>query len=355
MAAEQHQPAAQETMSFKFRHPDGEQHTVTVTRKEVANQLPDFLFEKLSGKICQCEPIGETNVVDCSCCDYVDDFQLVSEEPASTTAPWRPAKCPITGRLFFMWIEHPTKGMVPTYGGPLDSYTLAEADDEGTFQCERYDHDAGAWCLDTIEWIDLKLVGGQSGIGNEGDLDKLRSHQVELLEALTDCVAYFDGRLDSEKERVLCPRIRTLLEGLPFPCIEFEDTEQRRKLSKPIPLTRGDDVEVFLLHREPSTEDERGAWYPAKFVALCLSKVSPEPIVQRAGSMPIYGTWNGVRLPAGKKLVVPTQQKAEKRKPFMFAQLHAGDVMDWTQDPNLADTWQEDGHTVAKLFTEASQ
>lgn len=230
------------------------------------------------------------------------------------TSQWCPDKCPISGRPFFMWIEHPQKGMVPTYGGPLDSYTLAERDHEGTFQCERYDHDEGAWRLDVIEWIDLRLVDGQSAISSDGE--KASSDRVEG--------------------------------------VVFEDSEQRRKLSKPIPLNRGDDVEVFLLHSEPATEDERGAWYPAKFVALCLSKVSPEPIVQRAGSMPIYGTWNGVRLPAGKKLIVAPQQKTEQRKPFMFVQLHAGDVMDWTLDPNLADVWKEEGHTVANLFTEAT-
>ena len=38
-------------------------------------------------------------------------------------------------------------------------------------------------------------------------------------------------------------------------------------------------------------------------------------------------------------------------RPFMFVQLHAGDVMDWTQDPNLAEVWEEDGLTVAKLYT----
>lgn len=228
MAAEQLQPATMEAMSFKFRHPDGEQHTVTVTRDEVAKELPDFLFEKLSEKVCKCEPIGETNVVDCICCDYVDDFRLVSEEPASATVPWRPAKCPITGRPFFMWIEHPQKGKVPTYGGPHNSYTLAEANDEGSFQCERYDHDAGAWRLDSTEWIDLKLVGGQSGYSNPDHA-------------------------------------------------------------------------------------------------------------------------------AGNMLDEPTQHKADLRKPFMFVQLHARDVRDWTQDPNLAESWQEDGHTVEELFTKDSQ
>ncbi|MEE1886376.1 hypothetical protein [Pseudomonas carassii] len=39
-------------------------------------------------------------------------------------ARWYPDECPITGRQFFMWIEHPDDGMVPTYGGPFDSYTI---------------------------------------------------------------------------------------------------------------------------------------------------------------------------------------------------------------------------------------
>ncbi|HAX3083128.1 TPA: hypothetical protein JWI13_004679 [Escherichia coli] len=57
----------------------------------------------------------------------------------------RPDICPITGRAFFMWIEHPTLGNVPTYGGPLDSYTIPTKDGDGEFSCERYDHDFGGW------------------------------------------------------------------------------------------------------------------------------------------------------------------------------------------------------------------
>lgn len=58
---------------------------------------------------------------------------------------WRPDICPITGRAFFMWIEHPKLGNVPTYGGPLDSYTIPTKDGDGEFSCERYDHDFGGW------------------------------------------------------------------------------------------------------------------------------------------------------------------------------------------------------------------
>ncbi|HHF0667844.1 hypothetical protein [Pseudomonas aeruginosa] len=39
-----------------------------------------------------------------------------------------------------------------------------------------------------------------------------------------------------------------------------------------------------------------------------------------------------------------------KPKPFMFVQLHDGDVQDWTRDANRAESWEEDGYTVAKLY-----
>ncbi|HCO9878511.1 TPA: ead/Ea22-like family protein, partial [Escherichia coli] len=56
----------------------------------------------------------------------LEEVKQHAEELSETKAvrnQWRPDICPITGRAFFMWIEHPTLGNVPTYGGPLDSYT----------------------------------------------------------------------------------------------------------------------------------------------------------------------------------------------------------------------------------------
>lgn len=64
---------------------------------------------------------------------------------ASVNNHWKPDVCPITGRKFFMWIEHETLGYVPTYGGPFDSYTIPTRDSSGEFFCERYDHDFGGW------------------------------------------------------------------------------------------------------------------------------------------------------------------------------------------------------------------
>lgn len=64
---------------------------------------------------------------------------------ASVNSQWKPDVCPVTGRKFFMWIEHETLGYVPTYGGPFDSYTIPTRDSSGEFYCERYDHDLGGW------------------------------------------------------------------------------------------------------------------------------------------------------------------------------------------------------------------
>lgn len=69
-----------------------------------------------------------------------------------------PSRCPITGDAFFMLIEHPVHGVVPTYGGAFDSYTIPEREegpDEG-FLRQRFDHDAGTW-IDGFETCYYKV------------------------------------------------------------------------------------------------------------------------------------------------------------------------------------------------------
>ncbi len=86
-----------------------------------------------------------------------------------------PEKCPITRRDFFMLIEHPTLGLVPTYGGPYNSYTIPHM--EGTAEqlwherelvCHRFDHDEGYWMDDVmgVETIPLRVI-------SEGALNEL--------------------------------------------------------------------------------------------------------------------------------------------------------------------------------------
>lgn len=103
------------------------------------------------------------------------DFEM--SENASPVAPvenvvtcprfngwWAPVECPITLLKFFMWIEHPDKGWVPTYGGPFDSYTIPEptwCDSKNRFDVEylryRFDHDQGGW-TDECEIVRERVV-----------------------------------------------------------------------------------------------------------------------------------------------------------------------------------------------------
>lgn len=79
--AAQAQHSVPEELSFEYRHPNGESHTVTVSRDQVINEMPDFLFEALCSKFCNCEPVGETNVVECSCDEYAEEFKLLAAAP----------------------------------------------------------------------------------------------------------------------------------------------------------------------------------------------------------------------------------------------------------------------------------
>ncbi|MCS4284465.1 hypothetical protein M2396_002761 [Pseudomonas sp. BIGb0278] len=97
---------------------------------------------------------------------------------AQTAARWCPDECPITGRKFFMWIEHPDGGMVPTYGGPFDSYTIPTRDGDEGFCCERYDHDYGGWRDD--EMVGLKLIDDQSDECEHGQVAELQA-EIERL------------------------------------------------------------------------------------------------------------------------------------------------------------------------------
>jgi hypothetical protein len=76
-----------------------------------------------------------------------------------------PSKCPITSRPFFMSLKHPELGMVPTYGGPFDSYTIPQLDGkpdqpwhERELFVHRYDHDLGNWVMDSTEVIPVRII-----------------------------------------------------------------------------------------------------------------------------------------------------------------------------------------------------
>lgn len=103
---------------------------------------------------------------------------------------WKPDACPITGRRFFLWIEHPELGYVPTYGGPYDSYTIPTRDSDGEFSCERYDHDVGGW-------VDGECVGAYLIDDDEQSRVYELEKRIAELERQNSVLA--DGVLQAEK------------------------------------------------------------------------------------------------------------------------------------------------------------
>lgn len=69
--------AVPEGFEFVYIHPfSKEKKTVVVTGEAVAERMSDYLEDALAEQICKCQPVGETNVVECGCEDYIEDFEL---------------------------------------------------------------------------------------------------------------------------------------------------------------------------------------------------------------------------------------------------------------------------------------
>lgn len=76
---------APESMRFQMKHPfSGEVRTIEFSRQEIADALEDSMYEKLGEFICQCESVGETNVVDCNCDEYTHDFDMLAAPTPGT-------------------------------------------------------------------------------------------------------------------------------------------------------------------------------------------------------------------------------------------------------------------------------
>jgi hypothetical protein len=61
-------------MDFTFKHPESnEVKTVSLSPEKIQEMIGDQIAEEL---ICDCQPIGETNVVECNCEDYLCEFEL---------------------------------------------------------------------------------------------------------------------------------------------------------------------------------------------------------------------------------------------------------------------------------------
>jgi hypothetical protein len=115
-------------------------------------------------------------------------------EAASVNSQWKPDVCPITGQEFFMWIEHPELGYVPTYGGPFDSYTIPTKDIDGEYSRERFDHDRGHWV--DGEMLGLYLIDDDEQCrvdGLEERIAELEARAVDLCKRSVGEVMHMSG------------------------------------------------------------------------------------------------------------------------------------------------------------------
>jgi len=64
-----------------FKNPiNGEVRTVTLSNQQIQDRLEPILSDEL---FCDCRSIGESNVIDCNCEDYFDEFILQDQAPES--------------------------------------------------------------------------------------------------------------------------------------------------------------------------------------------------------------------------------------------------------------------------------
>ena len=172
--------------------------------------------------------------------------ELQEYRKAAKVEKWCPDVDPITRYPLFMWIEHPELGSVPTYGGPYDSYTLTERDENGEFFRHRFDHDRGSWVED--EYVCVNVVE-----------DWLPKDQAELDEYVRD-----NPPVELQEYRKAEPvawRFRTTdIKGNHNPDWSFSEEASLLGLYQPLyaspqPLTDAERAELQEYRKAPAVPD----------------------------------------------------------------------------------------------------
>lgn len=92
---------------------------------------------------CCAQPEGELHTAECPNMQRLSARQPVGQQPPK---PAGHAECPVTGLPFYDNMEHPERGLIAMYGGPLDVYSVPVLqDNDGELRRERYDLDADCW------------------------------------------------------------------------------------------------------------------------------------------------------------------------------------------------------------------
>lgn len=178
----------------------------------------------------------------------------------ATPEPWRPDVCPFTGLAFFMWIEHHKTGqMVPTYGGPYDSYTIPVRDTDGSYCRERYDHERGGWLLGEVEDVGVQIVSDQAYVSDEPPAapahpdwrDRLTVNLLRQGAGLTkkQIRAIIDHAVDGiEPDPALFPATPNLYIGACITDGRLHATVQRLESNGNVTLVATAEMDAALLH-----------------------------------------------------------------------------------------------------------
>ena len=75
---------SKDSIRFIFKHPNGEVKTVRVSMDRIINLIEDELLETVCS--CDCQPVGESNFLDCGCWDHyqecrLDSYQILQMKP----------------------------------------------------------------------------------------------------------------------------------------------------------------------------------------------------------------------------------------------------------------------------------
>lgn len=68
-------------MEFKFKHHEtGEERSLFLSEKEMSEMIDrDDLLDEFYKEQCKCQPVGETNVIECNCDEFLSEFELIEE------------------------------------------------------------------------------------------------------------------------------------------------------------------------------------------------------------------------------------------------------------------------------------
>lgn len=122
-------------------------------------------------------------------------------QPVAVPDGWKPIApeiCPITGRKFWGNIDHPERGLVATYGGPSDTYSIPYLSDDNELRVERFDQDAGDWVEggEPCGWYSDEQPAAAPAA--QGDAENLLATFIDNVSQTFGSSIYF-------KEQPLCP------------------------------------------------------------------------------------------------------------------------------------------------------